>query len=427
MKHTTKVLSPTQIELTVTLDERDLAKVRPLTIAKLSQNLKVQGFRPGKVPANVAEKNLDQTVLESQVVEDAVNRHVIDILTDEEIRALDRPQVDVTSFVPKQSLEFKATVEILPEIKLGDYKKLDAKKDEVTVKDSEIDDVIERMRNGFAEKEAVEREAKDGDEATLDFEGKDRDGKPVQGATGRDYPLILGTKTFIPGFEEGIVGKKPGETFELPLTFPKDYHAEELKGAKVTFTVTLKELKEVKLPEVDDDFAKKCGPFDTVEQLREDIERELTAQKEQAETDKLKDALLEQLVKESDVPTPQGLVEDQMNHIERDTVQNLLYRGQTLEQYLESQGMSRDEWREKELRSAAERRVQVGLVLAELSKAEKIEVSQDELAQKQAEQLQQFTDPKIKAQMDTAEARRDLANRVLTEKTVNRLVELNTK
>lgn len=427
MKHTTKALSPTQIELTVTLDDKDLAKVRPITVAKLSQNLRVQGFRPGKVPANVAEKNLDQTVLESQVVEDAVNRHVIDILTDEEIRALDRPQVDVTSFVPKQSLEFKATVEVLPEVKLGDYKKLDAKKDKVAVKDSDIDDVVERMRNGFAEKESVDRAAKDGDEAVLDFEGKDKDGKTVQGAKGSDYPLILGSKTFIPGFEEGIVGKKPGESFDLPLTFPKDYHAEELKGAKVTFTVTLKELKEVKLPEVNDEFAKKCGPFENIGQLREDIKRELKAQKDQAATDKLKDALLQQLVEASEVPVPESLVQDQMNHIERDTIQNLLYRGQTLEQYLEAQGLSRDEWRDKELKGAAERRVQVGLILAELSKAENIEVSQAELEQKQAEQLQQYTDPKIKAQLDTAEARRDLANRVLTEKTVNRLVELNTR
>lgn len=427
MKHTTKKLSPTQIELTVTLDDRDLAKVRPLTIAKLSQNLKVQGFRPGKVPSNVAEKNLDQTILESQVVEDAVNRHVIDILTDEAIRALDRPQVDVTAFVPKQSLEFKATVEILPEVKLGDYTKLDAKKGKVAVKDSDIDDVIERMRSGFAEKENVDREAQDGDVATLDFKGKDKEGQAVQGAIGNDYPLTLGSKTFIPGFEEGIIGKKPGETFDLPLKFPKDYHSEELKGAKVTFTVTLKELKAVKLPEVNDDFAKKCGPFENVEQLRADIKRELTAQKEQVETDKLKDSLIEQLVAASDVPTPESLVQDQMNHIERDTIQNLLYRGQTLEQYLEAEGLTREEWREKELKEAARRRVQVGLILAELSKAEKIEVSQEELEQKQADQLQQYTDPKIKAQLDTAEGRRDLANRVLTEKTVNRLVELNAK
>lgn len=426
MKHSIKKLSPTKVQLQINLDDKDLADIRPITLSKLAKNLKVSGFRPGKVPVHVAEKHLDPTTLESQLVEDAINRHVINVLNDEKIQALDRPQVDVKTFEPKQKLEFTAEVEILPEIKLGDYKKLSAKKTKPTVDEKDVTDVIERMRAGFAEKEEVDRAATSGDEAWIDFDGIDDKGQAVPGASGKDYPLALGSNTFIPGFEEGIIGKKAGDEFDLPLTFPKDYHAKTLAGAKVAFKVKVNVVKAVNLPKVDDDFAAKCGPFKTVAELKADIKKEVLAQKETAELDKLKDSLVEQLVKVSDVPAPESLVEDQMSHIERDTIQNLLYRGQTIEQYLESQKLSRDDWRANELRPAAERRVKVGLALAELSKAEKIEVSQQELETRHQMLLEQYSDPNLKAQFDTADARRDLANRVLTEKTVDRLVELNS-
>ncbi|HEX4662155.1 MAG TPA: trigger factor [Candidatus Saccharimonadales bacterium] len=426
MKHSIKKLSPTKVKLSITLDDTDLADIRPVTLAKLAKTLKVSGFRPGKVPVNVAEKHVDPTALESQLVEDAINRHVINLLNNEHFQALDRPQVDVVTFEPKQKLEFTAEVEILPTITLGDYKKLKATKVKPTVVEKDITDVIDRMRAGFAEKEDVDRAAKKGDEVWIDFDGTDEAGKAVPGASGKDYPLALGSDTFIPGFEAGLIGKKTDDEFDLPLTFPKDYHAKTLAGAKVNFKVKINHVKAVNLPKVDDDFAVKCGPFKTLVELKADIKRELMVQKESAELDKLKDSLIEQLVKISDVPAPESLIEDQMSHIERDTIQNLLYRGQTIEQYLDSQKMTRDEWRTQELRPAAERRVKVGLILAELSKAEKIDVTNQELETRQQATLEQYSDPNLRAQFDTADARRDLANRVMTEKTVDRLVQLNS-
>ncbi len=427
MKHTIKPLSSTLVSLHINLDADDLAAVRPVAVAKLARGMKVAGFRPGKVPLNVAEKNLDPTALESQLIEDAINKHVINVLNDEKIQPLDRPKVDVTNFEPKVKLEFTAEVERLPIITLGDYKKLKSPKLDTEVTDKDIQDVIDRMRTGFASKQDVDRPAQKGDEAWIDFDGHDTKGEPVAGAKGEDYPLTLGSNTFIPGFEEGIIGHKAGDEFDLPLTFPKDYHSEELKGAKVAFKVTLKHVKEVTLPDLTDEFAQKCGPFQTLVELKADIERELRAQKERSENDKLKDTLIEQLVTLSDIPAPASLVEDQMNHIERDTIQNLLYRGQTLEQYLESQKQTREQWRESELKTAATRRVQVGLMLAELSKVENIGVSKKELDQAHAQKLEEYSDPNVRAQFDTPEARRDLANRVLTEKTVERLVTLNVK
>lgn len=427
MKHTRKDLSPTKVELTITLNADDLASIKKLTLTKLSKNMKVAGFRAGKVPLSVAEKNIDPTTLASHLVEDAVNAYVIEAITKEDLRALDSPKVEVEDFKPDTELKFIATVEILPKVTLGDYRKLKAAKQKVEVKADDINDVIERLRLGFAEKNEVDRPAKKDDEVWIDFVGTDKDGNEVAGATGKDYPLKLGSNTFIPGFEEGLIGKKKGDEFDLPLTFPKDYHATQLAGAKVNFKVTVKKVNEISLPNVDDEFAAKTGPFTSVADMKADIESELKAQKEREAGDALKDSLVEQLVKVSEVPVPEVLVADQMASIERDTVQNLLYRGMTIDQYVEEQNLSKDEWREKELKPAAERRVQVGLVLAELSKAENIEVTKDELDIRHQEMLGQYNDSNMQKQLDTPEARRDLANRVLTEKTVDRLVELNTK
>lgn len=428
MKHTVKKINDTTRLLTIELDAADLAQIKVNTLAHLAKDLKVAGFRPGRVPANIAEKHIDPNELNNHLLEDAVNSAAIKVLDAEDIMPLDRPKVEVKKFVPDSALEFTAELEVIPEIKLGDYKKLKATKHKVDVSAKDVDDVIDNLRRQHATKQAVKREAKDGDEVTIDFVGTDKNGKEVEGAIGKDYKLVLGSKSFIPGFEEGLVGLKAGDKKDLSLTFPKDYHHESLKGAKVTFAVTVHDVSEVALPKVDAAFAAKIGPFKSVADLMADIKRELGEQKQREADDQLKDSLIEQLVKASKVPVPEVLVTDQMSAIERDFVQNLMYRGQTLEQYLTSKSLTKEQWQKQELHEAAIRRVQVGLVLAELSKIEKIEVSKDELEERLADMLKRYSDsPEIKKQLDTPEARRDLANRVLTEKTVNRLIELNVK
>lgn len=428
MKYTRKNTSDTQVAFTVTLDAADLEKIKKTTLNRLGKKVKVAGFREGKVPTAVAEKHLDQNMLGMEIAEDAVNAFMIEVLETESLQPLDRPKVDLSKYVPGESLEFTADVEILPNIKLGNYKGLKATKQAAEVAEKDVNEVIERMQSGMAEKKEVDRPAKDGDEVVIDFVGTDKDGNEVAGAAGKDYPLTLGSSSFIPGFEEGLVGKKGGDHVDLPLTFPKDYHHKPLAGALVTFAVDVKQVQEIALPELTDEFAQKAGPFKTVDDLKTDIKRELTDQHEREALDKLRDELIEQLVKGSDIPTPDVLISDQMTSIERDFVQNLLYRGITLVQYLEQQGITEDKWRETELRDQAIRRVQVGLALAELSKIEKINVSREELEERLAEMLQRYgNDKQFREQLDTPEARRDLANRLITEKTVDRLVELNAK
>lgn len=346
----------------------------------------------------------------------------------EKLQALDRPAVEVKKFVPGQELEFTAESAIVPPVKLGNYKKLKAKQAEVKVEAKDVDDIIERMRQNFAEKTEVKRAAKDGDEVIIDFVGK-KDDVAFDGGTAKDFNLTLGSGQFIPGFEEGVVGHKAGEEFDLDLTFPKDYHAKELAGAKVVFSVTLKKVQERVLPEVNDEFAAKCGPFTDVKELKADIKREVTAQKEREAAEQLKDELVNELAEGSKVALPEILVEDQVQSIERDLLQNLMYRGLSQEQYFELQGFKdKDEWVAKEARPVAEKRVKAGLVLAELSKELKIDVSHEEVSAQIDVMKQQYgKDAKMAAQFDNPEVHRNIANRLITEKTVEKLVELNGK
>lgn len=428
MKITVNNLSDTKVELTISLDKQELKAAEQVALTKLAKSVKAPGFRKGRVPASVAAKYVDQSVLAEQTLEDALSKAVAQAYTEKDIQALDRPAVEIKKYVPGSELEFTAEAEILPKVTLGDYKKLKVDKKKATVTVKEINEIIEHMRPSFAEKKDVERAARDGDEVVIDFVGK-KDGVAFDGGTATDYNLTLGSKSFIPGFEEGIVGKKIGETFDLSLDFPNDYHVADLKGAKVIFTATLKGVKEVVLPAVDDDFAANAGPFKTVQELKDDIKREITAQKEREEGEKLKDDLVRQLVETSKVPVPDILVEDQMKSIEQDMIQNLMYQNITLDQYLENKGFkSREKWLETEVKDAATKRVQAGLVLAELSKVEKIDATSDELNGRINTYKEQYANnPQMVERFSTPEARRDIANRLLTEKTVDRLVELNTK
>jgi len=426
MKTTVKNLSETKVQVTIIVDATELADAEKVALVKLSNSVKVPGFRSGKVPASVAAKHVEPQALQEQLMDDAISKAVAEAFMAEKIQALDRPTVDITKYVPGESLEFVAEVDILPAVKLGDYKNLKAKAGKVEVTDAEIDEIIERMRTGLAEKKEVSRPAIEGDETLIDFVGK-RDGVAFDGGTSTDYTLQLGSHQFIPGFEEGIIGHSAGQQFDIDLSFPEDYHSKELAGDKVTFAVTLKKLMSVELPEVDDELAKKAGPFETITELKDDIKREISAQKEKEAGEKLRDDLITELIEKSEVPVPAILVEDQMRSIEQDFAQNLTYRGLDLDTYLTTNGFPNEEvWREKEVKPAAERRTQAGLILSELSKAENISATDEEIDEHVAIHRKQYeNNPDTLKQFDTPEVRRDIANHYVTEKTIERLAELN--
>lgn len=426
MKTTVTHPSDTKVALKIVLGTEELEAAYQSALVAIGRDLKVPGFRKGKVPARVVAKHADPAHLQQQTVENAISRAVAEAFMAENLQVLERPAVEVTAFTPGENLEFTAEADIIPQVTLGDHTALKARPAVVTVDDSEVEEVIEHMRTNLATSVAVERPAQTGDEVVIDFVGK-KDDVAFDGGTGQDYRLVLGSGQFIPGFEEGVVGHEVGQTFDLSLRFPDEYHASDLAGQDVVFTTTIKAINERQLPERDQAFAAKCGPFESMEELTDDIRRQLTEQKQREADEKVKDDLVAELVEASTVPVPDVLVRDQERSIEQDFVRNLTYRGLTLDQYLGTQQFAdKQAWLEAEVRPTALKRVQAGLVLAELAKLLKVEASTDELDERLAQLRQQYgSDTQAQQQLATPEVRRDLANRMITEKTVDRLVAIN--
>ncbi len=422
-------ISETKVKLTISIGKSELADGESVALTKLARDVKAPGFRKGKVPLSVAKKHISPVQLAEEAVDNAISKAVAEAFSTSGIRALERPQVEVTEYEPGDKLVFTAEAEVIPEIKLGDYKKLKSPKQEpVKISDQDVESVIDRIKSQLATKEDVERPAQTGDEVIIDFVGK-KDGQAFDGGTGNDYPLTLGSNSFIPGFEDALVGVKAGDKKDVELTFPDDYHVKNLAGQPVVFEVTVKSVKGISQPEENDELAAKAGPFTTMQELRDDIRRELSTQKEREQSEQRNDQLVRQLVDKSKVSAPQVLIDDQIRHIEQDMTQNLMYQGMTFDQWLASQDYAdREAWLEKEARPVAEERVKAGLVLSELSKVENITATDQELAERLGRLQEQYANsPEAIKQLATPEVQRDMANQLITEKTIQRLVELNSK
>ncbi len=413
-------------KLVITAAEDHLAKIKDATVQKLGKGVKVQGFREGKAPAHLIEKNIDQQMLQSEFVEEAINQLYSDAMRQEKLRPIDRPSVTVKKFVPFTTLEFEAEVEILGTVKLPDYKKMKLAKPEVNITEKDITEVINNLKTRVADKKDVTRASKNGDEVTIDFKGVDAKKEPIKGADGKDYPIVLGSKTFIPGFEENIVGLKAGEEKTFTIPFPKDYGVAALASKKVTFTVTIKKIQEVVPPKVDDAFAAKAGGFKTVKELKDDIKKEVTREKQKQADTQYQNDLVNMIADKAKMNLPDVLVNEQLERLFQEFKQNLTYRGQTIEEFLKQEKKTEDEYK-KELRPQAEQRVKIGLTLAEVSTEEGITVTPEELEMRLQLLKAQYQDPQMQAQLDDPRARQDLASQLITEKTVAKLMEYAVK
>ena len=426
MKTKLKKISDSRVELTVTLDASDLKPAKEKALEKLAKEIHVEGFRKGKVPVEVAKKFIPDNDLNAETVDFAVRSTVIEAFTKEQKSPLVLPSVNVTKYVPDEIVEYTATADIIPEVKLGDYKNLGVKKPELKVTKKEIDEILDNLATSFAEKKVVKRAAQNGDEVIIDFVGK-KDGEPFKGGTAKDYHLTLGSNTFIPGFEDGIVGHEPGDKFELKLTFPKDYGVSDLAGAKTVFEVLIKQINEIKKAKIDDEIAKKCGPFETLDELKKDIEKNLKLQNQHKTEEKFKDDLINALVKVSKIPAPEVLIDDQMRMIREDMNRNATAQGMSFEEFLKANNETEESW-EKQARKAAETRVKASLALQTVAVEEKIKVS-DELVsakiaelrdvyKKSEEAMKSLKDPNVKM---------DIKNRMIIEATLDFLVKENSK
>ena len=426
MKTKLKNISDVKVELTISLGTEELKAAEQVALTKLAKEVKIEGFRKGKAPLEMVAAQVDTNLLNQETLENALSKSVAEAFLKEKVQAINRPEVDVKKFIPRTELEFTATTEIMPKVELGDYKKLGVKKEAIKVSKKEVKETIERILKNFAEKKKVEREAKNGDEIIIDFLGK-KDGVAFDGGKAEKFPLELGSKSFIPGFEEGLIGKKAGDELSLDLEFPKDYHAKDLAGTKVIFEVKIHEVRENVEPEINEEFLSKLGDFKTKEEFEKQIEEDLKTQKQAEADEKFKDEIVKKLAEVSKVPVPEILLEDQKRSIEMDMQQNLMYSGLSLEDYLERMGKTREEWLEKDVKEVAEMRVKCGLALAELSKVEKVESSIEELDARIVQLKEQYGNSKeVQKQLSSDDVRRNLANQILTEKTIDLLVKFNS-
>lgn len=412
------IANQTEATLTVQASQAELAAIKDHTLGHFQAKAKIAGFREGKAPLNIVEKNIDQTALQNEFLEEAINQLYPQAVQAEGLRPVGNPEIALKKFVPFSTLEFEAKVAVVPDIKLPDYKKIKLERKTVAVTPADITEVVQSLQLRLAEKKDVDRAAKDGDEAWIDFRGVNDKGELVKGAEGTNYPLALGSKAFIPGFEENLIGLKAGDEKTFTLKFPKDYAATALANKNVTFTVTVTKVQEVVKPKADDDFAAKAGPFKTMKELKDDIKKQLSVERQRQSDLDYEGELIKKISDKTKVIVPQVLIDDQVERMLQDLKQNLTYRGQTFQEFLESEKTTEDAYKQDTLAPHAEERIKASLVLAEIAEAEKLEVTPEELEIRMQTLKGQYQDPQMQAELEKPEARRDIAARMLSEKTV---------
>jgi trigger factor len=418
--------TPTKSHLTVSAVAADMEPIKKHVLGHFRKNVRVPGFRTGKAPLSLIEKHVDQRALADEFLEHAVNDLYRNALEQEKMRPVAPPQVELKKFVPFTTLEFEADVETIGEIKLTNYKIIKLAKKPVSITAADVSEVIANLQKRTAERVEVKRAAKLGDEVLIDFAGKDELGKAINGADGKDYPLILGSKSFIPGFEDHIIGMKVGDDKEFEITFPKNYGVAAMQGKKVSFSVSAKKVQELNEPKIDDEFAKKAGPFKSVAELKADIKAQLKLEREREANTQYENALIQKIVDQSTVEIPETLINDQAEKLEEEEKRNLMYRGQTWQEHLAEEGVSEEEHRKRH-KPEAELRVKAGLVLSEIADKEQITVEPDELKIRIDMLKGQYKDASMQAELDKQENQQDIAAQLLTEKTIAKLVDYSVK
>jgi trigger factor len=428
MQITLEDLSETSVKLTINADAKDIEHIKNHVVAKMAPKVKLAGFREGKVPLGLAEKNIDQNQLQVEVIDESVNHLFRQAVAEKRVKIVAPPKIELTKFVPYTQLEFSAEVEVIGKVKLPDYKKISVKKAEVKITDKDIEEVLARLQLNSAAYTEVDRASAKGDRVWIDFEGTDDKGKAVNGAKGKDYPLALGSNTFIPGFEENIIGLKKGQNKTFTISFPADYHLKALRSKKVTFKVSVKKVEKTKLDEINDSFAVKMGPFKNLAELKDDIVKQLKIERDHQADREYEENIVKAIVAKTKFSYPDSLVEDQMDALDKDFKQSLVYRGQTLDGYLEGKGITEKEYRENELKPVAEDRLKAGLVLNEIADKENINVSPEEVEIRlQVLKNQYKSDAAMRAELNKPDNKQEIASRLITEKTILKLVDYSQK
>lgn len=369
-------------EIVIKIEGEKWEKALDKAFKKANAKAKIPGFRPGKAPKNIFIKNygIESLYMDASnyCIEDAYNKMLEET---KDLQVVAQPVLDIKS-IDEKYIEYVFTITTKPEVKLGKYKGLNVKKEKVSVSKEEIEDAVNHMREHYKENIVKEGKVENGDIAIIDFEGF-KDGVAFEGGKGENYSLEIGSNTFIPGFEEQLIGMKAGEEKDINVTFPEDYYAENLKGAPVVFKVKVNEVKEVKIPELDKEFFEDLGMdgIDTKEALEAQVKENIKAGKDAKAEDKYIEDLLDEIAKTTEIDIPYTMINDEQERMVEHFGEQLSMQGISLEQFYKYSNSSKEELKEK-YKEGAEKRIRNRLILEEIVKQENITVTEEEIDKK---------------------------------------------
>ena len=376
-------------KLTIEVPADDLEKALQSAYMKQKNKIAMPGFRKGKVPRQMIEKMYGQEILYDDAANALIPKAYSEAYEECELEIVSRPEINVVQIEKGKSFIFTADVATKPEVKLGEYKGLEVDKVSTRVTQKEVDAKIqEEAEKNAREVVVTDRAVADGDEVILDFEGF-VDGEAFEGGKGENYPLTIGSGSFIPGFEEQLVGAEAEKEVEVKVTFPEDYHAEELKGKEAVFKCTVHEIKAKELPEIDDEFAAEVSEFDTLEEYKADVKAKIKEQKAADGKRNQEDQAVEQAVKNAEYEIPQPMIETQTTQMVEDFAQRIQSQGITLEQYFQFTGLTAEKMME-DMRPQAIKRIETRLVLEAVAKAENIEITDEKIDEELAKMAESY-------------------------------------
>lgn len=410
-------------KLTIEVPAEELEKALETAYQKNKNKISVPGFRKGKVPRNMIEKMYGPAIF----YEDAANELIPDAyekaLDECEEEIVSAPKIDVTQIEKGKDFIFTAEVAVKPEVTLGKYKGIKVEEADLAVTEEEINAQIEKERENSARTISVEdRPVKDGDITTLDFEGF-VDGVAFEGGKGTDYPLTIGSGSFIPGFEEQLIGAELNKEVEVNVTFPEDYHAKDLAGKPATFKCRIKDIKEKELPELDDEFASEVSAFDTMAEYKEDVKKSLEMKKADTARIAKEEAVIDAVIEDAKMDIPDAMVETEQRQIIEEFSQRMRMQGLTMEQYMQFTGMTPQALMEQ-TKPQALKRIQSRLVLEAVAKAEDLKASEEDYAAeiKDMSEKYQMEEDKIK-EMLGEKGKKQVEEDLAIRKAVDFLVE----
>ncbi len=413
-----------KFEVKVEAEKFDAALTR--AYKKNVKNFNVPGFRKGKVPMNVVKKYYGIEVLLEDAVNFAIEGSYSEVLKENNIVPVDYPKIDVVEVGEGKDFVYTAEVTVYPEVELGEYKGLSIEKKTYEVTEEEVSKKLKEMQEKNARVEAKEEgTVENGNIAVIDFKGY-VDGEAFQGGEGKDYSLEIGSKTFIDTFEEQLVGAKVNDTVEVNVTFPENYGKEELNGKPAKFEVTIKEIKVKELPELDDEFAKETSEFDTIADLKADVTKKLEEANAERSEREFEEAVITAVAGNAKVEIPEVMVEKEVDKMVQNLQQRLQYQGLTLEQYFQFTGTDDEKMREY-MRTNAQTKVKVDLVLEAIEKAENVEATEEEIRAKAVEVAKMYAASEDEKMVDLLMQSQQAALRadVITNKTMKLLLENN--